>query len=153
MTIKKYRNTITFSPRNGARIRLRQKHESFSQTVNEDLAAYYSLLDCMAIEMNHFFNPARKWMYYCDALSTSKIYKHEHTLGYTLRVLGGLLKTWSYASEIACALEDGAREGLDVLWGVDAKALAEEARALNIAEALWVYDRVSKHINWRDING
>ena len=65
MASKKYRNTITFSQRNSARLRLRQKHASFSRTVNEDLANYYDLLDCMSINMNHFFSPARKWQYYC----------------------------------------------------------------------------------------
>ena len=143
---KKYRNTITFSQRNSARIRLRQKSASFSRTVNEDLSAYYNLLDCMSINMGHFFSPARKWLYYCDALRDAEIYKRKHTLGHALRVIGGLLKPWSCAREISWALEEGARKGLDTLWGVDAKALAQEARALNTAQAVWVYDRVTKHI-------
>ena len=65
---KKYRNAITFSSRNSARIRLRQRSASFSQTVNEDLTAYYELLDCMSISMHNFFNPPRKLQYYCAAI-------------------------------------------------------------------------------------
>ena len=146
MTAKKYRNTITFTDRNGARIRLRQKSASFSRTVNEDLSAYYDLLDCMTINMHHFFSPARKWLYYCDALRDAETYKRKHTLGHALRVIGGLLKPWSCAREISWALEEGARKGLDTKYGVDAKALAQEARGLDIAQAVWVYDRVTKYI-------
>ena len=149
---KKYRNTITFSPRNSARIRLRQKSASFSQTVNEDLSAYYNLLDCMSIDMNHFFNSPRKWQYYCNAIREMGIYKHKHAIAYAIRVRGGALKPWSCAREIAWALEEGARKRLDVIWKVDGKALAQEARGLDIAQALWVYDRVHKYIEWRDIN-
>ena len=145
MTIKKHRNTITFSSRNSARIRLRQKGASFSQTVNEDLSAYYDLLDCMSIDMRGFFTP-RKWQYYCDALSAFETYKHKHAIAYAIRVRGGALKPWSCAREIAWALEEGARKRLDVIWRVDGKALAEEARALNIAEALWVYDWIRKSL-------
>ena len=148
---KKYRNTITFTDRNNTRIRIRQKNISFSQAVNEDLAAYYDLLDCMAIEMNHFFTYP-KWRYYCDALREAEIYRRKHTLSYTLDVLGGLFKPWSRAREIARVLEDGPRKGLDVLWGVDAKALAQEARGLDIAQATWVYDRVRKGIGWWDMS-
>ena len=143
---KKYRNAITFSERNSARIRIRQKHASFSRTVNEDLAAYYSLLDCMSIEMNHFFSPPRKWGYYREAIRAVEIYKHKHAIAYAIRGPSGMFRPWSCAREIAWALEEGARKRLDVIWRVDGKALAQEARALNIAEALWVYDRVQKHI-------
>ena len=142
---KKYRNTITFSHRNSARLRLRQKGASFSQTVNEDLASYYDLLDCMSIEMSKFFTP-KKWGYYCAAIREMEIYKHKHAIAYAIRVRGGSFKPWSCAREIAWALEEGARKRLDVIWRVDGKALAEEARGLNIAEALWVYDRVHKYI-------
>ena len=136
MMAKKYRNAITFSPQNSNRIRLRQRSASFSRTVNEDLAAYYNLIDCMSIEMGKFFTP-KKWQYYCDALRDAEIYKYEHT-------------PWAYAREIGWALENGSLKGLDTKWGVDAKALAQEARALDIAQAVWVYDRVSKYIEWRD---
>ena len=142
---KKYRNAITFSHRNSARLRLRQKGASFSQTVNEDLTAYYDLLDCMAINMNHFFSPARKWQYYCEAIRAVEIYKDKHPIAYGIRGVGGF-KPWSCAREIAWALEEGARKRLDVVWRVDGKALAEEARALDITQALWVYDRVQKSI-------
>ena len=132
MMAKKYRNAITFSPQNSNRIRVRQKRTSFSRTVNEDLNAYYHLLDCMSIEMGKFFTP-KKWQYYCDTLCDAEIYKYEHT-------------PWAYAREIGWALENGSLKGLDTKWGVDAKALAQEARALDIAKAVWVYDRVQKHI-------
>ena len=146
MKAKKYRNTISFTDRNNARIRLRQKHASFSQTVNEDLSAYYDLLDCMAIEMNHFFSPPRKWYYYREAIRMMEVYKHKHPIAYAIRLRGGSFKPWSCAREIAWALEEGARKRLDVIWRVDGKALAQEARTLNIAQAVWVYDRVTKHI-------
>ena len=146
MTSKKYRNTITFSQRNSARIRLRQKSASFSRTVNEDLANYYDLLDCMSINMNHFFSPPRKWQYYCEAVRAMEIYKRQHPIAYGIRGPSGMLRPWSCAREISWALEEGARKRLDVIWRVDGKALAKEARALNIAEALWVYDRVRKSI-------
>ena len=144
---KKYRNTISFTDRNNARIRLRQKSASFSRTVNEDLSAYYDLLDCMTFNMNHFFTSTpRKWQYYCNAIRDMEIYKHKHPIAYAIRGVGGGLKPCSYAREIAWALEEGARKRLDVIWRVDGKALAQEARALNIAQALWVYDRVTKYI-------
>ena len=144
---KKYRNTITFSQRNSARIRLRQKSASFSRTVNEDLSAYYDLLDCMTFNMNHFFTSTpRKWQYYCNAIRDMEIYKHKHPIAYAIRGVGGGFKPFSCAREIAWALEEGARKGLDVIWRVDGKALAQEARALNIVEAVWVYDRVTKYI-------
>jgi len=147
MTEKKYRNTITFSQRNSARIRLRQKSASFSRTVNEDLSAYYDLLDCMTFNMNHFFTSTpRKWQYYCNAIRDMEIYKHKHPIAYAIRGVGGGFKPFSCAREIAWALEEGARKGLDVIWRVDGKALAQEARALNIAQAVWVYDRVTKYI-------
>jgi len=142
---KKYRNAITFSSRNSARIRLRQRSASFSRTVNEDLSAYYDLLDCMSIEMGHFFKPARKWQYYCAAIHEMETYKHKHPIAYAIRGGGGL-KPWSCSREIAWALEEGARKRLDVIWRVDGKALAEEARGLNIAEALWVYDWIRKSL-------
>ena len=142
---KKYRNAITFSSRNSARIRLRQRSASFSRTVNEDLSAYYDLLDCMSIEMSKFFTP-KKWQYYCAAIREMEIYKHKHAIAYAIRVRGGSFKPWSCAREIAWALEEGARKRLDVIWRVDGKALAEEARGLNIAEALWVYDWVKKSL-------
>ena len=126
---KKYRNTITFTDRNNTRIRIRQKNAPFSKTVNEDLTTLYDLFDCISIDMGHFFNPAKKWQYYCDALRNSEIYNHT---------------PWGYAREIARALEDGTREGLDTLWGVDAKALAQEARGLTLAEAFWVVDWIGK---------
>ena len=151
-TAKKYRNTITFTDRNNTRIRLRQKGASFSQTANEDLSAYYDLLDCMTINMNQFFSPPRKWRYYCEAIRAMEIYKRKHPIAYAIRGVGGGFKPFSCAREIAWALEEGARKRLDVIWRVDGKALAEEARGLNIAEALWVYDRVQKYIEWRDIN-
>ena len=147
MTAKKYRNTITFSQRNSARIRLRQKSASFSRTVNEDLSAYYDLLDCMTFNMNHFFTSTpRKWQYYCNAIRDMEIYKDKHPIAYAIRLRGGSFKPWSCAREIAWALEEGARKRLDVIWRVDGKALAEEARALNITEAVWIYDRVRKSI-------
>jgi len=147
MKAKKYRNTISFTDRNNARIRLRQKSASFSQTVNEDLSSYYDLLDCMTFNMNHFFTSTpRKWQYYCNAIRDMEIYKHKHPIAYAIRGVGGGFKPWSCAREIAWALEEGARKRLDVIWRVDGKALAEEARALNIVEALWVYDRVTKYI-------
>ena len=127
---KKYRNTITFSPQNNNRIRIRQKKASFSRTVNDDLNAYYHLLDCMSIDMRTFFTPP-KWQYYCDCLSGADIYKHT---------------PWAYARAIGRALEDGALSGLDTKYGVNAKALAQEARDLSILEAAWVWDRVQKHI-------
>ena len=146
MKAKKYRNTITFSSRNSARIRLRQKHASFSQTVNEDLSAYYDLLDCMSINMHHFFSPPRKWRYYCEAIRAVEIYKEKHAIAYAIRGVGGGFKPWSCAREIAWALEEGARKGLDRVWRVDGKALAQEARGLDIASAVWVHDRVQKEI-------
>ena len=146
MKAKKYRNTISFTDRNNARIRLRQKSASFSQTVNEDLSSYYDLLDCMSINMGHFFSPARKWQYYCEAIKAMEIYKHKHPIAYAIRGVGGGFKPWSCAREIAWALEEGARKRLDVIWRVDGKALAQEARTLNIVEAVWVYDRVTKYI-------
>ena len=147
MTIRKYRNAITFTPRNSARIRVRQKGMSFSGTVNEDLTGYYNLLDCMSIEMGRFFDPPRKWQYYCEAIRAVEIYKDKHAIAYAIRAVDGAgLKPWSCAREIAWALEEGARKRLDVIWRVDGKALAQEARGLNIAEALWVYDRVHKYI-------
>ena len=144
-SIKKYRNAITFTPRNSARIRLRQRSASFSRTVNEDLTAYYDLLDCLTINMSHFFDPPRKLQYYCAAIHEMKTYKHKHPIAYAIRGGGGL-KPWSCSREIAWALEEGVRKRLDVIWRVDGKALAEEARGLNVAEALWVYDRVHKNI-------
>ena len=147
MTAKKYRNTITFSQRNSARIRLRQKSASFSRTVNEDLSSYYDLLDCMTFNMNHFFTSTpRKWQYYCNAIREAEIYKRKHPIAYAIRGVGGGFKPFSCAREIAWALEEGARKGLDRVWRVDGKALAQEARALNIAQAVWVYDRVTKYI-------
>ena len=144
---KKYRNTITFSQRNSARIRLRQKSASFSRTVNEDLSSYYDLLDCMTFNMNHFFTSTpRKWQYYCNAISDMEIYKHKHPIAYAIRGVGGGFKPFSCAREIAWALEEGARKGLDVIWRVDGKALAQEARGLDITQAIWVYDRVTKYI-------
>ena len=143
---KKYRNTVTFSQRNSTRIRLRQNHASFSKTVNEDLANYYDLLDCMTFEMNHFFDPPRNWGYYCEAIRAVEIYKHKHAIAYAIRGVGGGFKPFSCAREIAWALEEGARKRLDVVWRVDGKALAEEARSLNIIEAVWIYDRVRKSI-------
>ena len=145
MAVKKYRNTITFTERNNTRLRLRQKGASFSQTVNEDLASYYDLLDCMTINMSHFFDPPRKWRYYCEAIRAAGIYKSKHAIAYAIRGVAGF-KPWSCAREIAWALEEGARKRLDVIWRVDGKALAEEARALDITQALWVYDRVQKSI-------
>ena len=132
MMAKKYRNAITFSPQNSNRIRVRQKRTSFSRTVNEDLNAYYHLLDCMSIDMRGFFTP-KKWQYYCDTLCDAEIYKYEHT-------------PWAYAREIGWALENGILKGLDTKYGVDAKALAQEARNLDIAKAVWIYDHVQKHI-------
>ena len=44
---KKYRNTISFTDRNNVRLRIRQKNTSFSKTVNEDLTAFYDILDCI----------------------------------------------------------------------------------------------------------
>ena len=126
---KKYRNTISFTDRNNVRVRIRQKNASFSKTVNEDLTTLYDLLDCISIDNPHFFNPVRKWQYYCDALRNSEIYNHT---------------PWEYPREIARALEAGVREGLDTLWRVDAKALAQEARGLSMVEAVWVLDRVGK---------
>ena len=126
---KKYRNAITFTDRNNTRIRIRQKNAPFSKTVNEDLTTLYDLLDCISIDNPHFFNPARKWQYYCDALRNSEIYNHT---------------PWEYAREIARALEAGVDKGLDTLWRVDAKALADEARGLSMAEAVWVVDWVGK---------
>ena len=147
MKAKKYRNTISFTDRNNARIRLRQKSASFSKTVNEDLSAYYDLLDCMTFNMNHFFTSTpRKWQYYCNAIRDMEIYKHKHPIAYAIRGVGGGFKPFSCAREIAWALEEGARKRLDVIWRVDGKALAQEARALNIAQAVWVYDRVTKYI-------
>ena len=144
---KKYRNAITFSARNSARICVRQKGMSFSRTVNEDLTSYYNLLDCMSIEMVHFFDPPRKWQYYCEAIQAVEIYKEKHTIAYAIRAIDVTgFKPWSYAREIAWALEEGARKRLDVIWRVDGKALAQEARGLNIAEALWVYDWVMKGV-------
>ena len=145
-TSKKYRNTITFSSRNSDRIRLRQKHASFSQTVNEDLSNYYDLIDCMTFEMKHFFSAPRKWQYYCEAIRAVEIYRHKHPIAYAICGVGGGFKPWSCAREIAWALEEGARKRLDVIWRVDGKALAKEARALNIVEAVWIYDRVRKSI-------
>ena len=127
MTAKKYRNTITFTPQNSNRIRIRQKKTSFSRTVNEDLNAYYHLIDCMSIDMRGFFTP-KKWQYYCDCLSGAEIYKYT---------------PWAYARAIGRALEDGALNSLDTKWGVNAKALAQEARELSILEAAW-YGTVSK---------
>ena len=127
---KKYRNAITFSARNSARICVRQKGMSFSRTVNKDLAAYYFLLDCMAVDMRDFFTP-QKWGYYCDILSNVDICKYERT-------------PWVYAREIGWLLEDGSLKGLDTKWGVDAKALAQEAEGLSILEVAWVWDRVQK---------
>ena len=144
-SIKKYRNAITFSSRNSARLRLRQKGASFSQTVNEDLASYYDFLDCMTFNMNHFFDPPRKWRYYCEAIRAMEIYKSKHAIAYAIRGVAGF-KPWSCSREIAWALEEGARKRLDVVWRVDGKALAEEARGLSVAEALWVCDRVHKYI-------
>ena len=144
---KKYRNTITFSQRNSARIRLRQKSASFSRTVNEDLANYYDLLDCMTFNMNHFFTSTpRKWQYYCNAIRELQIYKRKHPIAYAIRGVGGGFKPFSCAREIAWALEEGARKGLDRVWRVDGKALAQEARGLDIIQAVWVYDRVTKYI-------
>ena len=143
---KKYRNTITFSSRNSDRIRLRKNHASFSKTVNEDLSNYYDLIDCMTFEMNHFFSPPRKWGYYREAIRAMLIYKDKHPIAYGIRGVGGSFKPWSCAREIAWALEEGARKRLDVIWRVDGKALAEEARALSIIEAVWIYDRVRKSI-------
>ena len=133
---KKYRNTITFIPQNSNRIRVRQKRASFSRTVNEDLNAYYHLLDCMSIDMRGFFTPP-KWQYYCDCLSGADIYKHT---------------PWAYARAIGRALEDGALNSLDTKYGVDAKALAQEARDLSILEAAWIYDRVQKCIPYKEMN-
>ena len=144
---KKYRNTITFTERNNTRIRIRQKNASFSQTVNEDLTAYYDLLDCLSINMRNFFNQPRKLQYYCAAIYEMEVYKRKHAIAYAIRVRKeGVFKPWSYAYEISWALEEGARKRLDVIWRVDGKALAEEARALNVAEALWVYDWVEKSL-------
>jgi len=145
MKAKKYRNTISFTDRNNVRIRLRQKSASFSKTVNEDLTAYYDLLDCMSIDMRRFFTP-RKWQYYCAAIREVEIYKHKHAIAYAIRVRGGSFKPRSCAREISWALEESARKRLDTKWGVDAKALAQEARDLSILEAAWVWDRVQKHI-------
>ena len=136
MKAKKYRNAITFTPQNSNRIRVRQKKASFSETVNEDLNAYYHLIDCMSIEMRDFFTPP-KWGYYCDILRNAGICKHTPRL---------------YARAIGRALEDGAVGGLDVKWGVDAKALAEEARDLSILEAAWIWDRVQKRIPYEEMN-
>ena len=147
MKAKKYRNTISFTDRNNARIRLRQKSASFSRTVNEDLSAYYDLLDCMTFNMNHFFTSTpRKWQYYCNAIRDMEIYKHKHPIAYAIRGVGGGFKPFSCAREIAWALEEGARKGLDAIWRVDGKALAQEARGLDITQAIWVYDRVTKYI-------
>ena len=132
-TTKKYRNTITFTNHNSARIRIRQKHMSFSQTVNEDLGMYHDLIDYMSIEMRHFFTP-RKWQYYCDCLRNAEICKH---------------MLWAYARAIGQALENGVREGLDTKWGVDASVLAQEARELSTLEAVWVRDRVMKGLENR----
>ena len=130
MSIKKYRNAITFTDRNNTRIRVRQKGMSFSRTVNEDLTAYYELLDCIAIDMRGFFT-AQKWLYYRDCVPTSDVYKYT---------------PHSYARVIGWALEDGVFKGLDTKHGVNAEELAQEARGLSIAEAVWVYDRVMKGI-------
>ena len=146
MKAKKYRNTITFTERNNTRVRIRQKGASFSQTVNEDLTGYYNLLDYMSIEMGHFFDPPRKWQYYCEAIRAVEIYKSKHAIAYAIRGVGGSFKPWSCSREIAWALEEGARKRLDRVWRVDGKALAEEVRGLDIAQALWVYDRVHKNI-------
>ena len=127
---KKYRNTVTFSHRNSTRIRLRQRSASFSRTVNEDLAAYYNLIDCMSIEMRDFFTP-QKWGYYCDILRNVEICEYT---------------PWAYPHEISCALETGIVDDLDTKWGVNAGVLAQEARELSILEAVWVWDRVQKHI-------
>ena len=153
MMAKKYRNTVTFSHRNSARIRLRQKHASFSRTVNEDLSNYYDLIDCMTFKMKHFFSQPRKWQYYCESIRAVEIYKRKHAIAFAIRMQDGSFKPWSCASDIAWALEEGARKRLDVIWRVDGKALAQEARTLDIAQAVWVYDRVIKYIEWRDING
>ena len=131
MTPKKYRNAVTFTDRNNVRLRIRQKNTSFSKTVNEDLTAFYDILDCISIDMQQFFAPPQKWQYYCDALRDAEIYKHT---------------PWAYAREIGLALEDGAYKGLDTKYGVDAKALAQEARTLNLVEAFWVLDRIQKSI-------
>ena len=128
MTAKKYRNAITFTERNNARVRIRQKHMSFSRTVNEDLGMYYDLIDCMSIEMRDFFTP-QKWGYYCDILRNVEICKHT---------------PWVYSHEIGCALETGIVDDLDTKWGVNAGVLAQEARELSILEALWVWDQVQK---------
>ena len=136
MSTKKYRNAITFSDHNTARIRVRQRHASFSRTVNEDLAAYYDLLDCMSIEMHRFFTP-QKWHYYCATLRDADIYKHT---------------PWACAREIGRALEDGIFDSLDIKYGVDAKAFAQEARDLSILEAAWVWDRVQKRIPYKEMN-
>ena len=133
---KKYRNTITFIPQNSNRIRVRQKRASFSRTVNEDLNAYYHLIDCMSIDMRTFFTPP-KWQYYCDCLCDAEIYKHT---------------PWAYARAIGRALEDGALNSLDTKYGVNAKALAQEARDLSILEAAWVWDRVQKRIPYKEMN-
>ena len=130
MTIKKYRNAITFTPRNSARIRVRQKGMSFSRTVNEDLTAYYDLLDCMAVDMRGFFT-AQKWGYYCDIFCNAEICKHT---------------PWAYPHEIGCALEIGIVDDLDTKWGVNADALAQEARELSTFEAVWVWDQVQKGV-------
>ena len=129
MPKRKYRNTISFTDRNSARLRLRQKGASFSQTVNEDLSAYYDILDCMSFEMNHFFT-VKKWRYYCACLHGINIYK------YTPRL---------YARVISWALKDGVLNNLDTKYGINAKELAKEARGLSIAQAVWIYDRVQKH--------
>ena len=125
---KKYRNAITFTPRNSTRIRVRQKGMSFSGTVNEDLGMYYDLIDCMSIEMRDFFTP-QKWGYYCDILRNAEICKHT---------------PWVYSHEIGCALETGIVDDLDTKWGVNAGVLAQEARELSILEAVWVWDQVQK---------
>ena len=130
MTAKKYRNTITFTARNSTRIRMRQRYTSFSQTVNEDLSAYYDILDCMSFEMNHFFT-VKKWRYYCACLHSVDIYK------YTPRL---------YARVISWALKDGVTGDLDTKYDVNAKELAKEARGLSIAQAVWIYDRVQKNV-------
>ena len=130
MAAKKYRNAITFTDRNNARIRLRQRYTSFSRVVNEDLSAYYDILDCMSLEMNHFFT-VKKWRYYCACLHGVDIYK------YTPRL---------YARIISWALKDGVTGDLDTKYDVNAKALAKEARGLSIAQAIWVYDRVQKNV-------
>ena len=130
MTAKKYRNTITFTARNSTRIRMRQRYTSFSQTVNEDLSAYYDILDCMSFEMNHFFT-VKKWRYYCACLHGVDIYK------YTPRL---------YARIISWALKDGVTGDLDTKYDVNAKELAKEARGLSIAQAVWIYDRVQKNV-------